>query len=118
MCCETIEMIAALQAEGRLQLGAERDQVAGAAEPRRKGQAQRREAAAEADRGDRPAVPAQDAVVDPHGNAPVVAQDHIRDLGENRARRAVVDDLRQVRQVAAGHDQDLVAAREQQMMQR
>jgi len=64
------------------------------------------------------AIDADDTVVDPDRDRTVVPEDGIGDAGEARARLDVVDHLRPLGEVAAGHDQDLVPALEEQVMQR
>ncbi len=108
----------AQQRKGALQLTAHGDQRGGRCEARRQGHRGRRIAAGTPQHPSGATHHAHDGIIHPSCNGAVVQQDMVRDAAQPRAGRVVVDALRFVGKVAAGHHQGPIDVAQQEVMQR
>ena len=106
------------QAEGVLELAAEGQNLPVFGETHGQRNRRRRIAPRPAQQARPAQVDAQDRIVDPAGDFPIVHQGEVGDLGQLCAGLVVGDALRPARDVAAGHDHRPGQAAQHQVMQR
>ena len=106
------------ETEGRLELPSKREKFGRRLEPRRQRDGRRREAARAPQQPDSARHLAGDGVVDAIGDLPVMHERISRDVAKPRRRRAVVDDLRLLGEIAARHHHGALDARQHHEMQR
>ena len=106
------------QAGGALQLPAKGQHWRRIREISRKVTRQRGKAPPPAQHPHAPVDQAEDGIIEPTGDRPVMRQETVDDAGELVARFLIAKYLRLAGAVAAGHDQRTSDRRQQQMMQR